>query len=84
MIFGDISGAANRRPHIFMTKAMTMPMQELTLDYMLSDPIVQVLMRRDGLVEADVRGLAAYVQSRRDGGVDEFAEAKSFVPNPEA
>jgi len=39
---------------------------DLTLDEMLADPIVRRLMERDGVVEAEVRGLAAYVRRRRN------------------
>lgn len=38
---------------------------ELTLDQMLDDPIVQQLMARDGVAEADLRGLVAHVRRRR-------------------
>lgn len=37
---------------------------ELTLDDMLADPIVRQLMDRDGVAEADVRGLAARFRPR--------------------
>ncbi|WAC58590.1 hypothetical protein [Brevundimonas sp. SL130] len=38
---------------------------DLTLEEMLADPIVRRLMERDGVVEAEVRGLADYVRRRR-------------------
>ncbi len=38
---------------------------DLTLDEMLADPIVRRLMERDGVAEADVRGLSDYVRRRR-------------------
>lgn len=39
---------------------------ELTLDELLADPIVQLVMRRDGVSEADVRRamISAFVASR--------------------
>lgn len=42
---------------------------DLTLDEMLSDPIVRRLMERDGVAEAEVRGLSAYVRRRRGRSV---------------
>ncbi len=38
---------------------------ELTLDQMLADPIVRLLMRRDGVEEADVRMLMARLHQQR-------------------
>jgi hypothetical protein len=38
---------------------------DLTLDEMLADPIVRRLMERDGVAEAEVRGLSDYVRRRR-------------------
>lgn len=62
--------------------------QELTLDQMLHDPIVRLLMARDGVAEADLRGLAARIRSRR-GPVTRDAvrvspEPRSFRPNVQA
>lgn len=62
--------------------------QELTLDQMLNDPIVRLLMARDGVAEADVRGLAARIRSRR-GPVTRDAvrvspEPRSFRPDVQA
>lgn len=62
--------------------------QELTLDQMLNDPIVRLLMARDGVAEADLRGLAARIRSRR-GPVTRDAvrvspEPRSFRPNVQA
>jgi hypothetical protein len=37
---------------------------DMTLDQMLDDPIVRQLMARDGVVEADLRALAARVRPR--------------------
>jgi hypothetical protein len=38
---------------------------DLTLDEILADPIVRRLMERDGVDEAEVRGLSDYVRRRR-------------------
>lgn len=38
---------------------------ELSLDQMLADPIVQLLMSRDGVAEADVRALMARLRQQR-------------------
>lgn len=38
---------------------------DLTLEQMLADPIVRQLMARDGVAEADLRGLVACVRPRR-------------------
>ncbi|GLK50015.1 hypothetical protein GCM10017620_29890 [Brevundimonas intermedia] len=38
---------------------------DLTLDEILADPIVRRLMERDGVDEAEVRGLSNYVRRRR-------------------
>lgn len=58
--------------------------QELTLDQMLNDPIVRLLMARDGVAEADVRGLAARIRSRRGAMTKDAArispEPRSFRP----
>ena len=40
------------------------PETELTLDEMLADPIVRVMMRRDGVEEAQVRALVRRVADR--------------------
>ncbi len=39
---------------------------ELTLDELLADPIVRLVMRRDGVTEADIRRamISAFVASR--------------------
>lgn len=39
--------------------------RELTLDEMLDDPIVRLLMTRDGVHEDDLRDLAALTRGRR-------------------
>lgn len=41
-----------------------MQQDELTLDEMLADPIVRQLMARDGVAEAELRGLAVHVRGR--------------------
>lgn len=56
------------------------PHTELTLDEMLADPIVHLVMRRDGLDEAQVRALALRVgrrlqMERRSFAGDRDAEA---------
>lgn len=38
---------------------------DLTLDQMLADPMVRQLMDRDGVGEAQVRGLSDHVRRRR-------------------
>ncbi|WP_395945809.1 hypothetical protein [Brevundimonas sp.] len=38
---------------------------DLTLDEMLADPMVRQLMDRDGVAEAQVRGLSDHVRRRR-------------------
>ncbi len=38
--------------------------QELTLDEILGDPIVQILMRRDGVSDGDIRRLVNDTQPR--------------------
>ncbi len=38
---------------------------ELTLDQMLAEPIVRLLMSRDGVAEADVRALMARLRQRQ-------------------
>jgi hypothetical protein len=43
---------------------------ELTLDEMLADPIVQTLMRRDGVEPQDVRAVIADVRHRRKTAVE--------------
>ncbi|MFC5343378.1 hypothetical protein ACETK8_20580 (plasmid) [Brevundimonas staleyi] len=37
---------------------------ELTLDQILADPIVRLLMARDGVADRDIRALAAEVGAR--------------------
>jgi hypothetical protein len=44
---------------------MTMRQAELSLEQMLSDVIVQLVMRRDGVTEAEVRELIASVARQR-------------------
>ncbi|HWQ87657.1 hypothetical protein [Brevundimonas sp.] len=62
--------------------------QELTLDQMLDDPIVRLLMARDGVAEADLRGLAARIRPRRGPVTKDAAqvspEPRSFRPDIEA
>lgn len=63
-------------------------MHELTLDQMLDDPIVRLLMARDGVAEADLRALAARVRPVR-GGLPAPApgvgpERRSFEPQSRA
>jgi len=50
------------------------PETELSLDEMLADPIVRVVMRRDGVEEAQVRALV-----RRVAGRLRQAEPRSFA-----
>lgn len=50
------------------------PETELTLDEMLADPIVRVMMRRDGVEETQVRALV-----RRVAGRLRQAEPRSFA-----
>lgn len=62
--------------------------QELTLDQMLDDPIVRLLMARDGVAEADLRGLAARIRPRhgpmtKDAG-RVSPEPRSFRPEVQA
>ncbi|MFJ6024992.1 hypothetical protein ACIQC9_10415 [Brevundimonas sp. NPDC092305] len=55
-------------------------LQELTLDDMLADPIVQQVMARDGVQEADLRALVGRLPARVRP-----AEPRSFIDNdPEA
>lgn len=42
---------------------------EPALSDMLADPITQLLMRRDGVQEGEIRRLAARLQQRRHGPV---------------
>lgn len=62
--------------------------QELTLDQMLNDPIVRLLMARDGVEEADLRVLAAHIRSRRDSMTNDAVrvspEPRSFRPDAQA
>ncbi len=37
---------------------------DLTLDQMLADPIVRLLMAKDGVADRDIRALAAAVRQR--------------------
>lgn len=53
-----------------------MQQPEMTLDQMLDDPIVRQLMARDGVVEADLRALAARVRPRPG------AEPRRLQPEP--
>ncbi|MNT74628.1 hypothetical protein D3C72_2134630 [compost metagenome] len=46
---------------------------ELTLDEMLDDPIVRLLMARDGVNEDELRDLAAQTRGRRRPGLGEGA-----------
>lgn len=57
-------------------------MRELTLDEMLNDPIVQLVMQRDGVSDADIRALAAVVhhQSRRCPTSPLALEDRAFAP----
>lgn len=41
-----------------------MQVTELTLEQMLADPIVRLVMRRDGVEEAELRALASRVRRR--------------------
>jgi hypothetical protein len=54
------------------------PETELTLDEMLADPIVHLMMRRDGVEEAHVRDLVRHVAHRR-----RRAEPRSFATWPD-
>jgi hypothetical protein len=45
-------------------------LRELTLDEMLADPIVHLMMRRDGVEEAHIRSLMARLGARPGFGVD--------------
>jgi len=62
--------------------------QELTLDQMLNDPIVRLLMARDGVAEADLRSLVAHIRPR--GGLTAKdavrigPEPRSFRPDVQA
>ncbi len=38
---------------------------QLTLDELLADPVIRLVMRRDGVSEEDVRHLMAQVAGRR-------------------
>lgn len=42
-----------------------MPPVELTLDQMLADPIVRLVMRRDGVKEAEIRALFGRIRRCR-------------------
>lgn len=44
------------------------PLRELTLDEMLADPIVHLVMRRDGVQEHHVRSLMARVREQSSVG----------------
>ena len=55
------------------------PETELSLDEMLADPIVRVVMRRDGVEEAQVRALV-----RRVAGCLRQGEPRSFAAWAEA
>ncbi|HEY4030230.1 MAG TPA: hypothetical protein VGM25_07790 [Caulobacteraceae bacterium] len=55
------------------------PKTELSLDEMLADPIVRMMMRRDGVEEAHVRALL-----RRVAGRLRQAEPRSFAAWPRA
>jgi len=44
---------------------------ELTLEQMLSDVIVQLVMRRDGVTEAEVRELMASMEHHRAARADD-------------
>lgn len=61
---------------------------ELTLDQMLNNPIVRQLMARDGVAEADLRGLAARIRSRRGAMTTDVVrvspEPRSFRPEVQA
>ena len=62
--------------------------QELTLDQMLDDPIVRLLMARDGVAEADLRSLAAHFRSRGGPRTKDAVrigpEPRSFRPDVQA
>jgi hypothetical protein len=55
------------------------PEAELTLDDMLADPIVHLVMQRDGLDEAELRALIHKVALRF-----RQAEPRSFAASPPA
>lgn len=42
-----------------------MPLGELSLDQMLADPMVRLVMRRDGVEEAEIRALFGRMRQRR-------------------
>ncbi|SMF76077.1 hypothetical protein SAMN06265365_13215 [Tistlia consotensis] len=62
-----------------MTGSMTM--QEATLEEMLADPLVRLVMARDGVEEAELRGIVQRVararagRPRRDGAARSLADA---------
>ncbi|WP_374301904.1 hypothetical protein [Ferrovibrio sp.] len=45
--------------------------REPALSDMLADPITQMLMRRDGVQEGELRRLVARLQQRRTDGLDQ-------------
>ena len=59
---------------------------DLTLDEILADPMVRQLMHRDGVAEAQVRGLADHVRRRPgprlgpDAPRNPASEPRSFAP----
>jgi len=49
--------------------------QELTLDQMLADPIVRLLMNRDGVEDAEIRRLIEGLRARRSAAPAEVPPA---------
>lgn len=61
------------------------PEAELSLDDMLADPIVHLVMRRDGVDEAEVRALIRRLARRlRPSEPRSFAERAGAAPDPAA
>jgi hypothetical protein len=59
------------------------PEHELTLDDMLADPLIHLMMRRDGVEEAHVRALfSRLAQGRRPTEPRSFAEWSSLERKP--
>lgn len=52
---------------------------ELSLDEMLADTIVQMVMRRDGVSEDEVREVMARVRRRAQPETAAIGEARSFA-----
>lgn len=55
--------------------------QELTVEDMLADPIVQTLMRYDGVSASDVRHTINRASQKRDGETD--APVTAVAPKPQ-